>query len=103
MKVQIKVNIPAIRKKVSGQGNEYYTIDIIEKLEQTDETGKPIAREWNNMYYSPQNKEQDVLSFNNSSAFVTINFYPVSRKVGDNIYNDIKAAIVNISEFEETA
>ena len=96
MQSQEQVRITEVRKKVSGQGNQYYTLDVIETLSVKNESGNYIQRNWNNLYYAPTDLEQDVVGLKEKEVKLSLNFYPVSRKVGENEYNDVKCNVVAI-------
>lgn len=96
MKITEELFIQHVGRRVSGSGNVYYIIDLVEKMKVEDENGNPITRQWNNIYYMPNEGSLDPIPLKASNAKVTITFYPIERKVGENVYQDIRASIINI-------
>ena len=98
MKAKDRVFIQDVTRKVSGQGNPYFLIDFREKLQQVDEQGEPITKEWNNVFYQPQEGAENPNNLKGKQAIIVINFYTYNRKVGENVYTDIKANILELAE-----
>ena len=97
MKTNQNLKVTKIIKKVSGQGNTYYEVDAIEDLGIEDGQGSTIKREWKKMYFKDDTNLINVFSTENEYCNVILNFYPMDRKVGDKIYQDIKVNIVSIA------
>jgi len=98
METKQQVNVIDVRRKVSGQGNEYFVLDVLETLSVIDEKGAYITRAWNNLYFKTEQPQHEVLALKGKEAEINMNFYPLQRKVGENIYHDIKANILDIKE-----
>jgi hypothetical protein len=100
MQVKLKVTVLVVRKKVSGQGNPYYQLDIQEELVQKDENDKPIKRNWNNIYFNPKDIESDVVGLMGKECSALVNFYPIDRQVGDKMYHDVKCNVLELSDIK---
>ena len=100
MKAKDVVFIKDVTKRVSGQGNPYFVIDFIEKLQQQDEEGNPVTKEWNNVFYAAKEDQTNPNNFKGQNAVIIINFYTYNRKVGDKVYTDLKANILDMQPVE---
>lgn len=96
MQVQTTMFVKDVRKKVSGQGNEYFECDLVETLPFSDENGKPQTKDWNRLFYKPVGEVPNPLTMKGDNATVNLNFYVNNRKVGEVVYQDIKANIILI-------
>ena len=96
MLVATKMFVQNARKRVSGQGNVYWMLDLTEKTEHKNEQGAPITRDWKNVYYSTPNPETDVKAFEKSERTINFSFYPMDKKVGEKEYHEVKCAILHI-------
>ena len=96
MQVKTTMFVKEVRKKVSGQGNEYFELDLVETLPFNDENGNPQKKDWNKMFYKPVGEVANPLLMKGSNHEVDLNFYVNNRKVGDVVYQDIKANIIQI-------
>lgn len=93
MIVPIQMLVTDVKKKVSGQGNVYYLLDLLETTEFKDEKDQFIKREWCRLYYSPASQDADIVNHKDKILKVYLSFFPVQRKVGENVYNEIKCSI----------
>lgn len=96
MKAKDAMFIESVTRKVSGQGNEYYLVDAIESLEQLDEKGEPIKKNWPDLFYKPIAEAENPINFIGKKAAVVLNFYVNDRKHNGNTYHDIKTNILLI-------
>ncbi len=95
-KSTVEAKIIKVTRKVSGQGNAYFQVSIKEDSGIPDQNGSTIKRDWNEVYYSLKPEQKEPTYFEGRIANVTLNFYPVTRKVGDKEYTDIKVNIDDI-------
>lgn len=96
MQVQTTMFVKEVRKKVSGQGNEYFECDLVETLPFNDENGNPQKKDWNKLFYKPDGEVPNPLTMKGESHTINLNFYVNNRKVGEAVYQDIKANIIRI-------
>lgn len=100
MKLTEKLFVQNAQRKVSGQGNVYYLIDLVENTGINNEEGQPITRDWQSLYYMPEHKEENVLKHKSQMAMVTLTFYPIVRRVGEKEYQDIRVSVIELKEAE---
>jgi hypothetical protein len=96
MKAKDKMFIESVVRKVSGQGNEYYLVNAVESLEQLDEKGEPIKKNWPGLFYKPIEGAENPINFIGKMAVVVLNFYVYERKHNGNTYHDVKTNILLI-------
>lgn len=98
MNVKIPMLVLGVRKKVSGQGNTYYMLDLLETTDFKDEKEQFIKREWNDLYFTPEDKTLDVVNLKDKRVNAYLSFYPMQRKSGERIFNEIRCAIADLEE-----
>jgi hypothetical protein len=87
-----------VKKKVSGQGNTYYMLDLLETTEFKDENQQFIKRTWPQLYFTPEDKTLDVVNLKDKRVNAYFSFYPQSRKSGDRVFHEIRCAIADLEE-----
>lgn len=96
MKTEFKGICSRFVGKTSSSGNLYYMVDLTETIEtgNPDEPKKDIT--FKNLYFNIGKPIEDVSSFVGRQVSASITVFPSERKVGDNIYQDIKLKLDSI-------
>jgi hypothetical protein len=98
MKATLRAKITEVQKRVSNQGNLYFEVSFTEELSVLDESGKPIPRQWNKVFYKPEDTAINPMKLVEDYAQIQINFYSFDKRVGDKTYTEIRANIINIEK-----
>lgn len=88
------VQIRSVEEKISNAGIKYYQIDIVEDTNIPREGGGTWSRVWEKLYFPASENSDSPKVFEGTKQNVVLNFYPVSRNVGDKVFTDIKCNIV---------
>ncbi len=96
MKVTTEAICTRFVSKVSGSGNTYYQVDLTETIE----TGNPdipkIDRTFKDLYYNIGKAVENHSEFIGMRVVAGITIYPIDRKVGEKVYQDIKLTLESI-------
>jgi len=96
MKVAATVTIKAIVRKISQMENVYHEITVMEKVQPKDDNNEVLERDWNKLYY-PENIDTNVKEdLIGKEVEMIINFYPVKRQVGDQVFTNINCHVEEI-------
>lgn len=101
MEVKAKVEILGVHTKISTTNTKYYNVSFNEILPHKDEKGNRMVRKFNDVYL-PSIKDEDALKQCVSKEVEVIaNFYPISRKVGEREFTDIKVTLLDVDNINE--
>lgn len=98
MKATLKAKITEVTKRVSNQGNLYFEVSFTEELSVLDENGKPITRQWNKVFYKPEESSINPLKLVDEYTTLQVNFYSFDKRVGEKTYTEIRANIIDIEK-----
>lgn len=95
------VVIVDVRRKISGQGNVYHELDFINLVPVSDNPNENVQQKFNKVYAGNLQNPQEAHNLIGKTAQVVCNFYPITRKVGDKEFSEIKMNLVSISALTE--
>lgn len=101
MEVKAKVEILGVNKKISATNTEYFIISFNEILPHKDEKGNRMVRKFNDVYLPSIKDENALKECVSKEVEVTANFYPITRKVGDREFTDIKVTLLDVNNINE--
>lgn len=97
MNATAKVLVKSVNEKLSQRGEKYYQCDLVEDTGIPTGTGVNHKRVWEGVYMPHTLNTDNPKALEGYEVPVTMNFYPVTRQVGDKSYVDIKCNIVKFN------
>jgi len=94
MEAKKNVLVKSVTQKMSNRGEIYFNVSLTEDTGIQNPVGGNFLRVWDNLYFPHKEGQESPLMLEGLKCDVTINFYPVTRTVGENNYTDIKCNIV---------
>jgi hypothetical protein len=92
-----KVVLVDVRRKISGQGNVYHELDFIHLVPVSDNPNENVQQKFNKVYAGNLTNAPEAHNLIGKVCEVTCNFYPITKKVGDKEFSEIKMNLVSIS------
>lgn len=97
MKSEFKGICTRFAAKTSQTGNLYYQVDLTETIETGNPDEPKIDRTFKDLYLNTGNPIKDHQEFIGRQVQANITIYPIDRKVGEKMYQDIKLKLDHIS------
>lgn len=94
MECKVKVKLKSAVRKVSSLENVYHELEVIETVIPDNSENEPIDRDWHKLYFPVDSIGEGKEELIGKEVEMTIRFYPHTRTVGDQKFDNIKCNVV---------
>lgn len=96
MQAKATLLVREVKEKLSQRGEKYFLVDLIEDTGIQNPAGGTWSRTWANCYMPVEAVQENPKALEGYKVDVLVNFYPVTKTVGDKSFDEIKLNIVKL-------